>query len=292
MIIFLGIPFSVPSVVIAIGMKARKRWTAHLAMIFDVFMGSALLAVAITSSIHYFVSDAFSTYSLPYTLYFTLLFNVTGPEPPIYRIIISEAVMILLPIAFLIEGTYLARMLRVNRAAIILYGSAAILILSIGLVPRVIESAHIKPVLSYCNANWFAVPRHAKTFVSNNRFNGQTEINATSAADFTSIGINARPQQNGKWLIESDRDPRQLASISSGSRDTDMHPPHSQDDAIGLLRKLGVNDPDLRLVSPIKVYNGTSTTWCFKSPKAKGTYVVTEGDGRVYLQLDHDIVLP
>lgn len=86
-------------------------------------------------------------------------------------------------------------------------------------------------------------------------------------------------------MLRSPDPNKDRATLVAGTSDSQSHPPETADQAAKLVRAVGIKDPDLRPVGETKVFSGTRKAFCFWSPRADGTYIVPEGDGRVHLHL-------
>jgi hypothetical protein len=317
--LILTVMIGIPSLVVAVGLALRKRRTAWFAIVYDMLAGSAILAFAISGFTRAFVTPAFPTLGMLLgTFYDIVLFPHDHYEPNRLSDILMLPGFAAFALALIAEGAYLLHRMRVGRKTWSVCGCAVAAILALSLGSRWIQARQLNPLLDYTRAHWMNVPRGSDVSLRDEQgYSCSLDIRKPDEV-FITIWLNQqdwkhyevpawvrqqikgghpRPEHHvvvkkhcGRWYFVGDQNPSDgWECLMAGSSDWQAHPPKTADDALKLIREVGVTDPDLRLAGETKMFDGSRRAFCFWSPRAQGTYAVPVGDGRIHLFLRDDV---
>ena len=271
----------VPSLVIAIGLLKRRHWAGWLAVMYDSLWSPIFLAILISANSLSFSKVAFGILSQYMQSMLNILVGANRWDPR--EDILLALVIGALGVAFFMEGAYLLRKMKTRLFVWMMFGAVVAAILMVGLLPGWLQLRELRPLISYAETHWIEIPKGSRITFQHDA----VDIHATNG-NFAYIWH--IKSTRGPWRLKGGHDRKKAATaLMAGSPHSQDNPPESPDDALKLVRALGVTDPGLRRVADTKMFDRTA--YCFWSPRARGTYAVPVGDGRIYLFLRDNVVV-
>ena len=319
--LMLTVVVGVPSLVIATGLLKRRRWAAWLSIVFDVLFGSAILSFVVSGLSKAFVTPAYGRLGMLLTFYYsTVLFPSDHYDPKSLSHLLMLPAFAVFALILLAEGAYLLHWMNVPRRKWSAWGCAVVAIIALSVVPKWLQSRQFSSLLTYARTQWIEIPEESRTYYRDQAgYSRFLEIHTPSGV-FVTIwlnrqdwrrddpaysrhGLNAknepvlvqplpRVKHQGRWYFFGRQNPSDgweclRASVSARGTET----PESSDDALELIRAVGVTDPDLRPAPGTTMYRDRKT-FCFWSPRARGIYAVPVKERDVYLFLRDAVSIP
>lgn len=317
MVVAVIVLVGIPTLITARGLTKRKPKTVWFVVACDVLIGAAVLSFSISAYCKTFVTPAFPTLGgFLFMFWSVVLFPQHHYEPNRLSDVLMIPAFAAFALALIAEAVYLLRQMQVGRKTWSVCACAAAAILALSLGSKWIQSRQLNPLLAYTRAHWIDIPKGSDVRLRDEQgYSCSLEILEPNKT-FITIWLNqqdwkrlshpawelkeiakikgAHPpvehhvvvkEHRGRWYFVGDQHPSDgWECLVAGSSAWHAHPVKTADDALRLVRDVGVSDPGLQKIEDQTMYRG-KRTFCFWSPRALGTYVVLVGEGRVHLFL-------